>query len=297
MTGRPDAATTPPPITRRTPGEIDAIRCAGALAASILGQLAAAGQPGVTTGALDQIAHDAMKDAGAEPLFLGYSQRGARPFPASTCISINDEIVHGIPGPRRLQVGDVVSIDVGLRFDGWCADNALTLLVSDGRTAINPRRVELVRATRRVLDLAIQLIRPGTMWLEIAGALERETAESGFGLVTEYVGHGIGRTLHEPPKAPAYATGFSGYDFCLEPGMVIAVEPMLTEGLGDGPIGEAGADGLPAWRMPVRLLEDAWTVATRDGSAACHEEHTIAVTDDGCEILTPRTVEIPDDLR
>ncbi|MCA9309893.1 MAG: type I methionyl aminopeptidase [Phycisphaerales bacterium] len=287
---------TPPAITRRTPAEIEAIRSAGALAAAILTDLRAAAAPGLTTAYLDERAHQAMRAAGAEPLFLGYSQGVARPFPATTCISTNDEIVHGIPGERELRPGDLVSVDVGLRLDGWCADTATTFIVGD--VAAAPAQAQaLIEETRQVLAMAIALIRPGRRWSEIGAALESRAGSSAFGIVTEYVGHGIGRTLHEPPKAPAYATGFSGFDFELESGMVLAVEPMLTGGRGPGAAGAVGEDGLPSWRSRVKLCADGWTVATADGSLACHEEHTVAVTDEGCDVLTRRPVEMAADLR
>ena len=292
----PRTVPASPLITRRTRAEIEAIRAAGAVAASILHLLGESVAPGVTTGELDDLAHDAMRRAGAEPLFLGYSQGGARPFPATTCISTNDEVVHGIPGDRRLTPGDLVSVDVGLKLRGWCADTASTFLVTDG-TPHDPEAFQLIATTRESLSLAIDMIRPGRHWSEIGAALEAHAAGSPFGIVTEYVGHGIGRTLHEPPKAPAYSTGFAGHDFTLEPGMVLAVEPMLTGGRSPGAPADVGPDGLPAWRSRVKLGADGWTVTTADGSLACHEEHTVAVTASGCEVLTVRPVEMPLNLR
>ncbi|MEQ8850739.1 MAG: type I methionyl aminopeptidase [Phycisphaerales bacterium] len=293
MTEDADNATPgPTTIAIRTPEQIDALREAGALAADILQRLRRRAQPGAATGELDDAARDAMVERGAEPLFLNYRQGGARPFPAVTCISINEEVVHGIPGDRQLLEGDLVSIDVGLRLNGWCADTA-TSFVAGGDDAA-PDAAALILATRRVLGLAIDMIRPGRLWSEIGDAMEAMCRETEFGIVTEYVGHGIGHALHEAPKAPAYRTGFSGADFELAAGQVIAVEPMLTiPARKPGPSRTAvGEDGLPAWRTRVRLLADGWTVATADGGPACHEEHTIAVTDDGCEVLTARTLEI-----
>ena len=284
---------TPPTVTLKSDAEIESIRRAGAIAAGILRQIRETATTGMTTADLDAIAAAGFERGGAEPLFLGYSQGGATPFPANTCISVNEQIVHGIPGDRVLQRGDVVSVDVGLRLDGWCADTATTFIV-DGEADHPAER--LIEETRRGLETAVREIRPGRRWSEVGAILERMAFDAGYGIVTEYVGHGLGRTLHEPPKAPAYATGFRGDDFELQAGMVLAVEPMLTIGrgtLGDGP----GPDGLPGWRTRVKLESDGWTVVTADGSIACHEEHTIAVTSTGCEVLTRPVVEISHEMR
>ncbi len=250
---------------------------------------------------LDEEAQKVMRESGAQPLFSGYVQGSSPPFPAATCISVNDEVVHGIPGSRALHPGDVVTIDVGVRFEGWCADSAISLVVPAGEGEFADLRTEsevqnarrMVLANRALLNLAIGLMRPGVMWSRIAKALEVAAEASGFGIVTEYIGHGIGRQLHELPRAPAYWTGFRGEDFCLEEGMTLAVEPMLTSRRG-GPADVAGAmpgmgvgaDGLPVWRTQIRDGGDGWTVLTRDGSFACHEEHVVAIVPGGSRVLT-----------
>lgn len=284
----------------KSASEIEAMTRAGSAVRRALNAAAAAARAGVTTQALDEIARSAMLDAGAEPLFSGYVQGSSPPFPAATCISVNDQVVHGIPGPRVLLPGDLVTIDVGVRLDGWCSDSALSLVVPiAGKDAANEhaqRRVNeaqrLVDATRALLDYAIGLIQPGVMWSQIARALELAAESSGFGIVTEYIGHGIGRKLHEAPRVPAYWSGFQGEDFLLEEGMTLAVEPMLTSRRGSGT--GVGSDGLPAWRTRIRDLGDGWTVVTRDGSLACHEEHVVAIVDGGVRVLTADSAESAD---
>jgi methionyl aminopeptidase len=271
---------------------------AGTVARQALNTAADALRAGITTQALDDAARAVMLSAGAEPVFSGYVQGASPPFPASTCISVNEEVVHGIPGARVLLPGDLVTIDVGVRLDGWCADSAVSVVVpllpEHATNEMARRRAEsaarLVEATRALLQYAIQLMQPGVMWSQIARALELAADQSGFGIVTEYIGHGIGRKLHESPRVPAYWTGFQGEDFRLEEGMTLAVEPMLTSrrgsGLGIGGSPTVGTDGLPAWRTRIRDLGDGWTVVTRDGSLACHEEHVVAVVAGGTRILT-----------
>ncbi|MDX2116396.1 MAG: type I methionyl aminopeptidase [Planctomycetota bacterium] len=273
----------------KSPAELEVMSRAGRAACAALHDALAASRPGVSTGEIDAVVERSLRGLGAEGLFRGYRQGASPPFPGTCCISVNEEIVHGIPGPRVLRAGDVVSIDVGLRLGGWCVDTARTLVVG-GESGIGPaavaresERLRLVEATRELLEVAISMMRPGRAWSAIALELERRAEATGFGLVTEYVGHGVGRDLHEGPKAPAYWSGFAGEDFELVPGLVLAVEPMLSAGRG---VSDAARGGLPGWRMPVRLLSDGWTVVTADGSPAAHEEHTVAVTADGARVLT-----------
>lgn len=248
--------------------------------------------PGACTAAVAEVARRAMADLHADPLFLGYRQGDSPPFPAVVCVSINDEVVHGVPGSRTLMPGDIVSLDAGLRFEGWCADAAASLVVpghGEGDSATS-RAGSLVRdlvvRTRALLDLASDMMKPGRRWSEIARALESAALSAGCGVVTEYVGHGIGADLHEAPKAPAYWTGYVGEDFVLEPGLVLAVEPIITRH--PTPPEPEPTPGQPARRTHVRLQPDGWTVTTADGSLACHEEHMIAVTNGPARILTGR---------
>lgn len=276
----------------KTPAEIEAMARAGAAASVALLSALEAVVAGATTGDIDTAARIAIAQAGAEPLFAGYVQGASPPFPAATCISVNDEVVHGIPGPRVLQPGDLVTVDIGLRLDGWCADSARSVVTpAPAGGELSPREKaqaelgeQLIGATRRLLAYAIEQIRPGVMWSRLAMDLERAADDSGFGIVTEYIGHGIGRDLHEAPRAPAYWSGFRGQDFRIQEGMTLAVEPMLTSrrGAGDG----IAPDGLPAWRTTIRACADGWTIRTADGSLACHEEHVVAVVGGGCRILT-----------
>ncbi len=253
-------------IPLRSEDEIAAIGRACRVVGLVLDATTKACQPGMTTADLATVARNAIDEAGGESLFRGYTRGGATPFPGDVCISVNEEVVHGIPGDRIIREGDVVKVDCGVRLSEWCGDGATTILVEP--VADESRR--LAQATRYVLDLAIDMMNPGVLWSDIARAMQTASEEAGFGVVTDYVGHGIGRSLHEPPKVPAFAAGWDWIDdFVLRPGMVLAVEPMLTAGLPE-----------------VVRLNDGWTVATRDRRPAAHEEHTIAVRDDGVLVLT-----------
>ncbi len=277
MTSRSPA---PSCAARRTP-DLDAHRRAAEVVVHALSVARAACTAGATTADVDARIADALVAAEAAPLFLGYRQGESPPFPAVSCISINDEVVHGVPGRRVIAAGDLVCIDVGVRVGGWCGDAVTTIVVEPPAGAAASviasaeRRRELAAKTSAILAGAIDRGRPGRPWSEVADWMERAALEAGCGVVTEFVGHGIGRRLHETPKVPSYRSGFTGADFELEPGMVLAIEPMLT-----GP--DAAAP-----RTPVRLLEDRWTVVTRDGSDACHQEAMVLVTPRGLEPLTP----------
>lgn len=272
-------------IAYRTTEEIDKLDDSARLVAETIRLMREACVEGARTDDLDAIAERHIKASGATSLFKGYSPGDSTPFPAQTCISINEEVVHGIPSSRRLEPSDLVCIDVGISLDGWCGDSASSIIV--GGTETNPVAARLQSDTRGVLELALSMIRPGRKWSEIGRELERASGESGSGIVTEFVGHGIGRELHEPPKVPAYWSGFRGEDFELREGMVISIEPMLTEGRGDPTSRRGGGNqGFPSFRMPVEVdPRDGWTVRTSDGGLSCHEERVVAVTREGGRIL------------
>ncbi len=251
-------------VSVKRPAEVDKMRGAGQILAGILSVLHAELRPGVTTGDLDRIAERMIRDAGAVPSFKGY---GANPpFPGSICASINDEVVHGIPSPRRrVADGDLVSIDIGCILDGWHADCARTWTVG----AV-PREVsDLVDATRRGMEAGIAAARAGNRLGDVGHAIETVAHRHGYGIVRPFVGHGIGQSMHEDPQVPNY--GRPGTGLRIEAGMCFAIEPMFTLGGDD-----------------VFVAEDNWTVQTSDGSLAAHFENTIAIGSDGPEILTER---------
>jgi len=219
-------------------------------------------RPGVRTEEINDAVEAFFVANHVIPLFKGVP--GKVPFPAATCISINDAVVHGIPGQRRLQDGDIVSIDIGAKLDGWCADAAVTWPV--GR--ISPRKQRLLDVTEGALRLAIELIGKRRFWSEIAGEIERFVKGAGFSVVEGLTGHGIGRAMWEPPEVPNYTTHAIA-DFELQPGLVMAIEPMVNMGAKD-----------------VALLEDYWTIVTQDGQPSAHFEHTVAITKDGPLVLT-----------
>ena len=216
--------------------------------------------PGITTAEMDECAAQSIRDEGATPSFLGYHG-----FPAHICVSVNEEVVHGIPGSRRIASGDVVSIDCGAIIDGWHGDAAVTVLVGD----VSEELRELSRVTEQSLWAGLAAARPGNRLSDIGHAVESSVRASGeaYGIVEEYVGHGIGSSMHMEPAVPNY--GRPGKGPRLVPGMALAVEPMII--LGD---------------PTVEVLDDEWTVVTSDGSHASHWEHTVAVTEDGPWVLT-----------
>jgi methionyl aminopeptidase len=255
-------------VTRKSKREIEAMRRAGRVVAEVLALVEGELKPGVTTGYLDQIAEQHIRSAGGIPSFKGYLGggrygRGPGAFPASTCISLDDEVVHGIPGDRVIRDGQLVSIDVGAIIEGWHGDAARTFVV--GETTEEVR--ELVAATRLAMMAGIAAAVPGNRVGDISAAVEDIGRQAGYGIVRQFVGHGIGTEMHQDPQIPNYRTGYRGME--LQPGMCLAIEPMFTLGGGE-----------------VEVMPDHWTVVTSDGSLAAHFEHTIAITEHGPQILT-----------
>jgi len=250
-------------IRIKTRREIEAMRVAGRHVAEILLELREIAKPGVTTGELEEHARRAIRKRGIESSFLGYGPHGLPPYPAVLCVSVNEEVVHGIPGRRELKEGDVLSLDFGVSWEGYHGDSAVTVPVGTlGREA-----ERLVEATRQALDQGIEKMVPGNRLSDIGHAVQVRAEGEGFSVVRQFVGHGIGREMHEPPQIPNY--GPAGRGPRLKPGMVFAIEPMVTAG---------GPD--------VRMLDDEWTAVTADGSLSAHFEHTILVTESGPEVLT-----------
>ncbi len=255
-------------IIYKSRDEIDKMRRAGRIVGGTIDRVVGAVKPGVTTAELDAVADAYIREQGAKPSFLGYGGSSTRKaFPAVICTSLNEEIVHGIPSPKRVVAeGDILSLDFGAIWEGFHADSAVTVIVGDPPSA---EAEKLVRVTEDALEAGISQIRPGARLSDIGAAVQQVAEGAGFSVVREYVGHGIGRAMHEDPQIPNY--GKPGRGVPLKPGLVVAVEPMVN--VGD-------------WS--TRVLADDWTVVTEDGSLSAHFEHTIAVTEDGHEILTAR---------
>jgi methionyl aminopeptidase len=252
-------------IALRTPKEIQAMRRAGLVVWQALALARSLVRPGITTGEIDRAVEKFFEAQGVHPLFKGVP--GKVPYPAVTCISVNEEIVHGIPGPRVLQAGDIVSIDTGCRAGGWCGDAAATFIIEP----VPDRVRQLVEVTKGALHLAIELLGKKSYWSDVAAEIERFVRDHGFSVVEAFVGHGIGRQMHEDPQVPNFVSDHfrrTG-DFRIQPGLVIAVEPMVNMG-----------------SKRVRLMPDHWTQVTADGLPSAHFEHTIAVTQDGPVVLT-----------
>ena len=245
-------------VLRKTPAQIAVMRRAGRVVAEMHEVCTLAAKPGATTGDLDAAAREVLDRRGARSNFLGYHG-----FPAVACISPNEVIVHGIPGDRVIEDGDVVSIDCGAIVEGWHADAAVTIPVG----TVDDASLRLIETTRASLDAAIEQAVPGNRLGDIGAAVEGVASPAGYAVVREYVGHGIGTAMHEEPDIPNYGT--PGRGLRLREGMVLAIEPMLNAGKGT-----------------TRLLADGWTVVTGDGSRSAHFEHTVAVTESGPEVLT-----------
>lgn len=257
-------------IVIKSPREIELMRAAGRLVNGVLDAIAGQVRVGCTTGELNVTAERLISEAGAQALFLGVTNPQSRgPFPASICSSINDEVVHGIPDERPLEEGDVVKVDCGVRLKGYCGDSARTFGV--GR--IGPQARRLLDVTQNTLRLAIEHIRPYQRWSRVARVMQEYVERAGFGVVRDFVGHGIGREMHEEPKVPNYVDRKRDSDFELVPGMTLAIEPMVVVG------------------KPEVVYRDRarWTVCTKDGSLAAHFEHTVAVTEEGVSVLTDGT--------
>jgi methionyl aminopeptidase len=246
-------------IIKKSPEEIEQMAAAGVVLVKTMNLLAGKIRPGVTTGELDEAAERFIRSQGCEPAFKGY-----RGFPGSICASPNSMVVHGIPGPYKLERGDIISLDIGVIRDGWVADAARTFPVG----AISPVARKLLTVTEESLRLAVPECRPGNRLGDVSHAIQQHVEAAGFSIVRTLVGHGIGRSMHEDPQIPNYGTPGSG--IALEVGMVLAVEPMVTVG-----------------RHTVRMGEDHWSIFSQDGSLAAHFEFTIAITEDGPRILTP----------
>jgi methionyl aminopeptidase len=247
------------PIIIKSDEEVAIMREAGRIVATVLQKLLDELRPGLVVKDLDRIVRREFEKYGVEPTFLGYHG-----YPATVCVSVNEEIVHGIPGKRVLKGGDVVSIDLGCTYKGFVADHAVTAIVGQPK---QERSRELVDVTKGALCAGIQAARPGNRLGAISSAIQEHIESHGFGVVREYVGHGVGREMHEEPQVPNFGPADRGP--VLKKGMVLALEPMVT--VGD-------------WR--TRQLDDQWTVVTMDGSWAAHFEHTIAITDGEAEVLT-----------
>jgi methionyl aminopeptidase len=222
----------------------------------------------MTTLELDRIVHDTYTSAGGQGLFKWYpTYEPGKGFPGNTCISVNDEVVHGIPGDRVLKDGDIVSVDCGIRLGGYCGDSAITIPIG----TVSPETQKLLRITQETLEVAIREIRPGRRWSDVAKKMQEHVESNGMSCVREFVGHGIGTRMHEDPKVPNFVSDEfrKRGDFYLQPGMTLAVEPMVILG---------GSE--------VVVLDDRWTVVTKDNTPAAHYEHTIAVTATGSDVLT-----------
>jgi len=246
-------------IIRKSPEEIEKMAAAGQILARTLGLLRGKARPGVTTGDLDAAAEKYIRSQGAEPAFKGYNG-----FPGSICASPNSMVVHGIPGPYELERGDVLSVDVGVIYEGWVADAAVTLPIG----SVSPVARKLLDTTRAALWDAVEQCRPGNRLGDVSNAVQARVEGEGLAVIRSLVGHGIGRAMHEDPQIPNYGRPGTGVE--LTEGMVLAVEPMVTAG-----------------GHPIRMGSDNWAVYSRDGSLAAHFEHTVAVTAEGPRILTP----------
>jgi methionyl aminopeptidase len=244
--------------------ELALMREAGKLVAEALRLCRTMARPGVRTIELDRAVENLYQEHGAQPLFKGYP--GKVPFPAVTCISLNEQVVHGIPGQRAIREGDLLKIDTACKLNGWCADAAITLMI--GEVTAEKRR--LVEVGEQVLRTAMIEMGRRRWWSEVAAQMQRVAESAGYSVVTQYVGHGIGRIMHENPQVPNFVSReLKRHDFRLEEGLVLAVEPMVNMG-----------------RADTDTLRDHWTVVTRDGLPSVHVEHTLAITSQGVYVVT-----------
>jgi len=255
-------------ITLRSRREIELMRKAGAVVADVLLKLKEIAEPGMTTAWLDSVALQMTADAGAEALFKGVRSPVAKiPFPGAICASINEQVVHGIPSEdTKVKNGDILSIDFGVRLNGYCADAAVTIAIGE----ISENRRKLMDVTKRVLNIAIEKSAPAVRWSQVAAEMQRYAESAGFSVVKDFVGHGIGRKMHEEPRVPNFVSDeLLTNDIVLAEGMVLAVEPMINAGT-----------------SAVKTLKNGWTVVTRDGKSSAHFEHTIVILKNDCEVLT-----------
>lgn len=247
----------------KTEEEIELLRKANLLVSSTLAEIAKVIRPGVTTKELDNLAEQFIRDHGAVPTFKGYPNPYGSPFPASICTSVNQVVVHGIPGDTILQEGDIVSVDCGTQIEGFCGDSCYTFCVGE----VSEETKKLLKTTKESLYKAIEQALPGRRIGDIGYAVQQHCESQGYGVVREFVGHGIGKEMHEDPQVPNYGTRGTGKQ--LRNGLCIAIEPMITQG-----------------SPKLRMLDDRWTVETCDGQCAAHFEHTIAIHNGKADILS-----------
>ena len=259
----------PPRVIKlKSPREINLMRDAGRVVALALDRARALAVPGGTTAEIDAAVAATFREVGATPLFKGVPSSVARkpPFPAVVCASVNEAVVHGIPSRRPLQAGDILSLDTGCRLNGWCGDAAITLPIGEVSAEVK----KLLEVTQQTLDLAIRAMGRARNWSEVAGLMEAFVKSQGMYVIEKFVGHGIGQGMHEEPQVPNFMSKeLKKKDIRLEPGIVLAIEPMVALGTKE-----------------VKILEDGWTVITKDRRFAAHFEHTVAMTPDGPRVLT-----------
>jgi methionyl aminopeptidase len=247
-------------ITLKSAREMEIMRRSGKITSAVLTNLIKAAKPGMTLREIDRMAEKGIRDRGGVPTFKGYNG-----FPATICASVNDVVVHGIPGDRVLREGDILSIDIGTTFEGYVSDTAITIPIGK----VSPAAERLMRVTQECLMIGIGAMKKGDRLSNISHAVQTHAESAGYGVVRALVGHGVGKKMHEEPQVPNW--GQPGQGIVMRPGLVIAIEPMITEGT-----------------YEVATLPDKWTVVTQDGKLAAHFEHTIALTEDGPRILTLR---------
>jgi methionyl aminopeptidase len=261
-------AEPPKPIKLKSPREINLMRDAGRVVARALDRVTKMAVPGVTTADVAAVVSEVFREHGAQPLFKGVpsSVKGKPPFPSVVCVSLNEAVVHGIPNRKPLQNGDILSVDTGCRLNGWCGDAAITLPIGE----VSAQSKKLLEVTQQTLDLAIRAMGRARYWSEVAVLMEKFVKSQGMYVVEKFVGHGIGQDMHEEPQVPNFVSKeLKKKDIRLEPGVVLAVEPMVALGTKE-----------------VKVLDDGWTVETKDRRAAAHFEHTVAMTPDGPRVLT-----------
>ena len=262
------------PVVIKSRREIEMMRHAGRIGREVLSKMREMARPGVSTLDLDELARVELNKVGGVAMSKNYpTYKPGEGYPGHTCISVNEEVVHGIPSKRQLKDGDVVTLDLALMVNGYCCDTAITV----GIGHVSARVVKLIDVTRETLDLAMANIAPGKKWSDIARLMQHHVESNGFQVVREFVGHGVGRTMHEDPKVPNFVTAEQlKTDFRLRPGMTLAVEPMVVMG-----------------RRECVMLPDGWTIITEDRQPACHFEHTVAVTESGVDVLSDGHVPTP----